>query len=74
LDDDAELISRNHVCFSDMRIKRLTVLTLLPLTLSAWSATAAPMDLFNGKDFTGWTQRGGKATYALKAMKSSALP
>jgi hypothetical protein len=66
LDDDAELISRNHVCFSDMRIKRLTVLTLLPLTLSAWSATAAPMDLFNGKDFTGWTQRGGKATYAIE--------
>jgi hypothetical protein len=66
LDDDAELISRKHVCFSDMRIKRLAFLALLSLTLSIWSAASAPVDLFNGKDFTGWTQRGGKATYTIE--------
>ena len=49
-----------------MRIKRLAVLALLPLTLSTWSAASAPVDLFNGRDFTGWTQRGGKATYAIE--------
>ena len=49
-----------------MRIKRLAVLALLPLTLSTWSAASAPVDLFNGKDFTGWTQRGGKATYTIE--------
>jgi hypothetical protein len=45
-----------------MRINQLTVLALLSLTWSAWSA-AAPVDLFNGKDLTGWVQRGGKAKY-----------
>ena len=49
-----------------MRMKLLTALALLPLTLSAWSAASAPVDLFNGKDFTGWTQRGGKATYTIE--------
>lgn len=49
-----------------MRIKRLAFLALLSLTLSIWSAASAPVDLFNGKDFTGWTQRGGKATYTIE--------
>lgn len=49
-----------------MRIKQLTALALLPLALSAWNAASAPVELFNGKDFTGWTQRGGKATYTIE--------
>lgn len=42
--------------------------------LLLWAACAAPltgfaqqpMDLFNGKDLSGWVQRGGKATYAIE--------
>jgi hypothetical protein len=49
-----------------MRIKQLTALVLLPLTLSAEAAVPAPLDLFNGKDLTGWVQRGGKATYTVE--------
>jgi len=48
-----------------MRINQLTALALLPLTLSAGGAAPAPVDLFNGKDLTGWVQRGGKATYTI---------
>jgi hypothetical protein len=49
-----------------MRMKLLTVLALFPLMLSALSAASAPVDLFNGKDLNGWTQRGGKATYTIE--------
>jgi len=42
--------------------------------LSFWAACALPIvcaaqqpvDLFNGKDLSGWVQRGGKATYAIQ--------
>jgi hypothetical protein len=42
--------------------------------LSLWAACALPLvcvaqqpvDLFNGKDLSGWVQRGGKATYAIE--------
>jgi hypothetical protein len=49
-----------------MRMKLLTALALFPLMLSALSAASAPVDLFNGKDLIGWTQRGGKATYTIE--------
>ncbi|HEX5222735.1 MAG TPA: DUF1080 domain-containing protein [Verrucomicrobiae bacterium] len=43
-------------------------------TLSFWAACALPLvcaaqqpvDLFNGKDLSGWVQRGGKATYTIE--------
>ena len=47
-------------------MKLPTVLALFPLMLSALSAASVPVELFNGKDFTGWTQRGGKATYTIE--------
>lgn len=49
-----------------MHIKQLTALALLSLALSARAATPNPVDLFNGKDLSGWVQRGGKATYAVE--------
>src|SRR5437867_12240624 len=33
------------------------------LTTAAFSADDGWVDLFNGKDLTGWVQRGGKAKY-----------
>jgi len=36
------------------------------LAMSFSHAQPAAVDLFNGKDFSGWTQRGGKATYAIE--------
>ena len=42
---------------------------LLAATVLAFSpchAQPAAVDLFNGKDFTGWTQRGGKAPYTIE--------
>jgi hypothetical protein len=49
-----------------MRMKYLTVLTLTALSVSCATTTPAPVALFNGKDLTGWVQRGGKATYAVE--------
>jgi hypothetical protein len=49
-----------------MRMKYLTVLTLTVLSVSCATTTPAPVALFNGKDLTGWVQRGGKATYAVE--------
>src|SRR5262245_23886936 len=47
-----------------MRMKCLSILAAcaLPLMLSAQQ----PVDLFNGKDLSGWVQRGGKAKYAVE--------
>jgi hypothetical protein len=36
------------------------------LAMSLCHAEPAAVDLFNGKDFTGWTQRGGKAKYTIE--------
>ena len=41
-----------------------TILVSLPLAHIAL-ADAGWTDLFNGRDLSGWTQRGGKATYAV---------
>jgi hypothetical protein len=41
----------------------LGALTLLLVTLSTWTHATEWKPLFNGKDFDGWTQRGGKARY-----------
>jgi hypothetical protein len=49
-----------------MRIKYLSVLTLTAMSVSLAAAAPTPVDLFNGKDLTGWVQRGGKATYAVE--------
>ena len=38
----------------------LTAALILPLQASEW------VELFNGKDLTGWTQRNGSATYEVK--------
>jgi hypothetical protein len=49
-------------------MKLLTSLILLGTTAFVSTAIAQSgwVDLFNGKDFSGWTQRGGKATYAVE--------
>jgi hypothetical protein len=49
-----------------MRMKYLSVLTLTTLSVSLAAAAPTPVDLFNGKDLTGWVQHGGKATYAVE--------
>ncbi len=36
------------------------------LAMSLCHAEPAAVDLFNGKDFTGWTQRGGEAKYTIE--------
>lgn len=42
-------------------------LTAAPLVaISLCHAEPAAVDLFNGKDFTGWTQRGGEAKYTVE--------
>jgi hypothetical protein len=45
-------------------LRTMAVLTLL--AAPAWAADEGWVDLFNGKDLTGWTQRGGKAKYEVK--------
>jgi hypothetical protein len=44
----------------------LSVLTLTVLSVSCATTAPPPVALFNGKDLTGWVQRGGKATYAVE--------
>lgn len=44
---------------------RLSLLSLA-LVLAAFAAEDAAAPLFNGKDLSGWVQRGGKATYAVE--------
>lgn len=43
----------------------LTGLVLAALALPVVGATPQPVDLFNGKDLSGWVQRGGKARYTV---------
>ena len=42
----------------------LALVSLYPLSLSAADQDAVA--LFNGKDFTGWTQKGGVAKYTVE--------
>jgi hypothetical protein len=44
----------------------LIILGLTTLTLTAWGTAPAPVDLFNGRDLSGWVKRGGNATYAIE--------
>ena len=49
-----------------MHKKLLIGLVLAALALPAVGATPQPVELFNGKDLSGWVQRGGKARYAVE--------
>lgn len=51
--------------FSLMRLPVFILLGFAALVGSA-QAAPAPVDLFNGRDFTGWVKRGGNATYAIE--------
>jgi hypothetical protein len=47
----------------------LIALGLTALALTTVGAAPAPVDLFNGKDLTGWVKRGGNATYAIEGYE-----
>jgi hypothetical protein len=49
-----------------MRIIRMIPLALLAVSLPTLSEAATKVQLFNGKDLSGWVQRGGKATYHIE--------
>ena len=49
-----------------MRTRHLARLALAVIALPALAADDARVSLFNGKDLAGWTQRGGKAKYAVE--------
>lgn len=49
-----------------MRMKCLVGLALVALALPEVGFAQQPVDLFNGKDLTGWVQRGGKAAYTIE--------
>jgi len=48
-----------------MHMNHLIPLALTAVALTTLETSAAPVDLFNGKDLTGWVQRGGKASYTI---------
>jgi len=47
-------------------MKNTFLLGALLLSIPLTAAEKNPLPLFNGKDLTGWTQKGGKAKYAVK--------
>lgn len=47
-------------------MKRLIQTTVMAVLMPAGAWAAEWKDLFNGKDFTGWTQRGGAALYTVE--------
>jgi hypothetical protein len=49
-----------------MRSRHLLVFALLTSALPLLCPAQSPVPLFNGRDFTGWIQRGGKATYTIE--------
>lgn len=49
-----------------MRMKSLVGLVAAACAMPCLGAAQQPVDLFNGKDLSGWVQRGGKATYAIE--------
>jgi hypothetical protein len=52
-----------------MSMKFLNGLALATLTYITAVAAPTTVDLFNGKDLTGWVQRGGQATYAVEGSE-----
>jgi hypothetical protein len=46
--------------------RTIVAFTALLLSPIAFLYAAKPVELFNGKDLTGWTRRGGAATYAVE--------
>lgn len=52
-----------------MRMNQLIALAILSLILPAAGAAPAPVNLFNGKNLSGWVQRGGKATYTIEGKE-----
>ncbi len=48
-----------------MKYPALTLLATVCVAVSSFAQNASTA-LFNGRDFTGWTQRGGAATYAIE--------
>ncbi|MBC8009225.1 MAG: DUF1080 domain-containing protein [Burkholderiales bacterium] len=49
-----------------MNLKSLLAPTLAALALPLLGFAQTPVPLFNGKDLSGWVQRGGKATYTVE--------
>lgn len=49
-----------------MQKLQLTICAVLAVTTSSLSAQDGWTDLFNGKDLSGWTQKGGKAKYTVE--------
>lgn len=49
-----------------MRMKCLVGLALAAVALPGIGMAPQPVALFNGKDLTGWVQRGGKASYTIE--------
>ena len=49
-----------------MQMKHLLVSMLAASAFPLLSLAQQPVDLFNGKDLSGWVQRGGKATYTIE--------
>ncbi len=50
-----------------MSVHRLAILALaLTFTWSILAAAAEPIELFNGKDLSGWKRRGGEAKYSVE--------
>jgi len=58
-------IPQHHVILH-MRTKYLLGSVTLACALPMAGAAQLPVNLFNGKDLSGWVQRGGKATYAVE--------
>ena len=50
-------------------MNQLIALAILSLILPAAGAAPAPVNLFNGKNLSGWVQRGGKATYTIEGKE-----
>ena len=48
------------------RIRGTALVALVSLFVPAIVVAGEPIELFNGKDFTGWTKRGGAATYTIE--------
>ena len=49
-----------------MKLLQITVAIVLGLAVNVFAADEGWVDLFNGKDLTGWVQRGGKASYTVE--------
>jgi len=49
-----------------IRIRDAAVVVLCALLAPVVALADEPVEIFNGKDFTGWTKRGGDATYRVE--------